>query len=155
VKRGCDPPVSATDPEAIYRCLVADVCPDSPFAVLEIWKRARKRGLGPAKEEQFLSRPETAELAKIPTKYVRAAFDEQPKLDVALARALELWAKDRPRSTARSKPSPQSVVQQFLDSSADDLTDTSEQITGSFGQDVFQSGLCPRCLNSESDCLCE
>jgi hypothetical protein len=154
VKRGCDPPISATAPGAIYRFVVADVCPESPFAVLEIWKRARNRGLDPAQEKHFLNRVETAELANIPTKYVRAAFDEQPKLDVALARALELWAKDVPRSSQRSKRSSQSVAQQFLDSSAEDLTDTSEQITGSFGQDVFQSDQCPRCLYRQSDCLC-
>jgi hypothetical protein len=133
---------------------VADVCPESLFAVLEIWKRARKRGLDPAQDKKFLSRAETEELAKIPTKYVRAAFDEQPRLDVALVRALELWAKDRPRSTPKSKRSTQSDAQQFLDSSAEDLTDTSEQITGSFGQDVFQSDQCLRCLYSQSDCLC-
>lgn len=130
------------------------MCPESPFAVLEIWKRARKRGLDPAQEERFLNRPETAELAKIPTKHVRAAFDEQPKLDVALRRATQLWKAKEPKTITKKSSGSQRADRRDLDRSSQGLIESSEPITGSFGQSVFVSGHCPTCLRAESECFC-
>lgn len=133
---------------------MAEVCPETPLAVMQIWKAATKRALDPVQEERFLSRPEAAELAKIPTKYVRAAFDEQPKLDVALSRATQLWKAKQPKTTTKKNRGPQRVGRRDLSRSLHSSIESSEPITGSFGQSVFVSGHCSRCLRAESECFC-